>query len=168
MRCATQTGPDQADLRRVRGLNRDHFTESGKTIYGLGSLIRTPSRVCTVWSGHYLGSIQSYESPSQSLVRFIIAWSSAWRVLWYDLDSLKRGLSRVCRSDQKLFQSLESLIRTKKSNPKRPVPWKEEEIVNPRGDCFWSAPPNVTWWTSNTTMKTKFWLLLLSWKIRSL
>ena len=58
MRCATPADPDQTDLVRARGggVKRDRSTESGSATYGLDSLIRTPSRVCTVWSGHYLPS----------------------------------------------------------------------------------------------------------------
>ena len=77
------------------GVNRDRSTESGSTIYGLHSLIRAPSNVWKIWSGHYLRSGESDQSPAQSLDSLIIAWSRVWRVLWYDLESLNRALSRV-------------------------------------------------------------------------
>ena len=74
MRCAIQARPDQSDLGRARGANCDRSTESGSTIYGLESLIRTPFRVCTIWLEHYLRSEQSDMRLVQSLDSLIIAW----------------------------------------------------------------------------------------------
>ena len=140
MRCATQTGPDQTDLGRARGVNCDRLTESGSTIYSLDCLIRTPSRVCTVWSGHYLRSGQSDQSRSQSLDSLTTTWSRVWQVLGYDLHSLNRALSRVSRvwsetfpesgkfdHDQELQRQPQSLYSQVGARPKSV--WSEPILV---------------------------------------
>ena len=49
LRCTTQADTDQSDLVHLGGGSKPHrSTESGSATYGRDSLIKTPSRVCTV------------------------------------------------------------------------------------------------------------------------
>ena len=139
MRCATRVKPDQSDLGRARGVKRDHSTESGITVYGLDSLIRTPSRVCMVRSGHYLRSGQSDQSPAQSLNSLIRAWFRVWIILWYGLDSLNKALSRVCKVWSETFSESGKSDQSQEFQSKSSQsPEKRRHSYTPR-DCFFKS-----------------------------
>ena len=131
MICATRASPDHTDLGRARGLERNSSTESGITVYVLGSPIRTRVR-----PGHYLQSGQSDQSADKSLDTLNRAYSRVWINLWYGLHSLNRALSIACIVRLEPFQSRENLIVAKSSSQKKlPIP-KKKDMVKPVGLFF--------------------------------
>ena len=99
------------------GINRGHSKQSGRTSYGVDSLIGTAFRVCAVWSEHYLRS-----DLAQSLDSVIIEWSRSRVWIAATLIRICTVWSETFTDDGKSAQNQE--VQTKERSLK-----KKEKLI---------------------------------------